>query len=145
MTASAETFAILLGETHRLWRARLDQRLKPLGLSQAKWLALFHLARGGDGMTQTELATRIGIEGPTLARLLDRLTASGYIERRGLPRDRRCNAVHLSRKARRLLKKITTVAHSLREELLRDIPRHELEAGGRLLLKLKKRLEAARS
>ncbi|HTT07679.1 MAG TPA: MarR family transcriptional regulator [Gammaproteobacteria bacterium] len=144
MTVAAEKFSRLLGETHRLWRARLDQRLKPLGLSQARWLAIFHLARGGDGLTQTELAGRIGIEGPTLVRLLDRLTASGHIERRGLPHDRRCKTVHLSRKARGLLKKMIAVADSLREELLQDIPQRELETGGRLLLKLKKRLEAAK-
>ena len=73
----------LLGETGRAWRYRLDQRLKPLGLSQAKWITLLKLAGAEDGMTQKELAERLGIESPTLARLLDRMAADGWIERRG--------------------------------------------------------------
>jgi MarR family transcriptional regulator for hemolysin len=37
----------------RVWRHKLDQRLRPLGLSQAKWRTIAHLARGQ--MTQRDL------------------------------------------------------------------------------------------
>ena len=53
-------------ETARVWRHKLDQRLRPLGLSQAKWRTIAHLANGQ--LTQCELADRLGIEEPTLAR-----------------------------------------------------------------------------
>ena len=88
MTDRTETFAMLLGEVSRDWRRRLDERLKPLGLSQAKWRALLHLSFG-DGISQRELSERIGIEGPTLVGLLDRLAKDGYIERRESRDDRR--------------------------------------------------------
>ena len=63
-----ETIGQLVHETARVWRHKLDQRLRPLGLSQAKWRTIAHLARGH--LTQCELAERLSIEEPTLARIL---------------------------------------------------------------------------
>jgi len=40
-----EKIGLLLNNTARTWRTKLDQRLKPLGLSQGKWTTLAHLAK----------------------------------------------------------------------------------------------------
>lgn len=119
-------FGSALAETARVWRMRLDQRLKPLGLSQAKWRALLSLARDGEGMTQTALAERLGIEGPSLVGLLDRLAADGWIERLVCADDRRARRVYLTEKARSTLEEIETVATRLRQELFGDIGEEEL-------------------
>jgi len=121
-------FGTLLGETGRCWRYRLDQRLKPLGLSQAKWITLLKLSWAKDGMTQKELAERLGIESPTLARLLDRMAADGWIERRGSNVDRRSKTVHLRRKSCALLQQIDAVATRLSSDLLEGIPMAELRS-----------------
>ena len=94
-----ETVGQLLHETARVWRHKLDQRLRPLGLSQAKWRTIAHLARGH--MTQRDLAERLSIEEPTLARLLTRLESGGWIKRENAQHDRRCKTVHLQRKSSR--------------------------------------------
>lgn len=138
----AETFATLLGETSRLWRTRLDERLKPLGLSQAKWLALLHLHRGGDGMTQTQLAARLGIEGATLTALLDRLTRDDYVRRQEGEEDRRSKTVHLTPRALRTIKKITAVAAQLRRELLAGIPARDLQICTRTLRRIQRAADA---
>ena len=119
-------FGSALAETARVWRMRLDKRLKPLGLSQAKWRALLSLARDGEGMTQTALAERLGIEGPSLVGLLDRLAADGWIERLVCVDDRRARRIYLTEKARSTLEEIEAVATELREEIFGDIPREEL-------------------
>ena len=116
-----EQLGMLIGETARLWRGRLDQRLQPLGLSQARWLVLIHLWRGGDGIIQRELARRLGIEGPSLVGLLDRMAEDGWIERRESSEDRRSKTVHLTDKALEGVRQIRTAAAQLRKELLRDI------------------------
>jgi MarR family transcriptional regulator for hemolysin len=121
-------FGPLLGETGRAWRYRLDQRLKPLGLSQAKWITLRKLSWAEDGMSQKELAERLGVENPTLARLLDRMAADGWIERRGSDTDRRVKTVHLRRKSFTLLQQINAVAMRLSAELLEGVPPDELRA-----------------
>lgn len=136
-----EHFAVLLAETARAWRNKLDQRLRPLGLSQAKWFTLLQLGRHGEGKTQKELATLLGIEGPTLVGLLDRLAHDGWIERREAAYDRRAKTVHLQPKARELLRDINEIAASLRQELLADITFEEIEIATRVLLRIKKQTD----
>src|SRR5207237_4765338 len=87
-------FGQVLFGTARAWRTKLDQRLRPLGLSQGKWRTLMHLSQGGNRLTQKEIAERRGIEGATLAGLLDRLENDGWIQRRDSAQDRRRKPVH---------------------------------------------------
>ena len=42
---------LVLFGTARAWRTKLDQRLRPLGLSQGKWRTLIHLSQGGKEKT----------------------------------------------------------------------------------------------
>jgi MarR family transcriptional regulator for hemolysin len=142
MIDTIDRFGVLLGELARLWRNRLDQRLKPLRLSQARWLVLLHLSRGGDGMVQKDLADRIGIEGPTLVSLLDAMTADGWIVRRESTEDRRSKTVHLTDKAREVLPRINAAASQLRHELLAGIPEQELIRCMGILRQIKERAES---
>ena len=116
-----QKLGLVLVETARAWRTKLDQRLRPLGLSQGKWTTLVHLAWGGDKLTQRELAARIGIEEATLAGLLDRLQTDGWVERKTSAHDRRCKTVHLQPRSKKVLSKIFETAQSLRQELISDI------------------------
>ncbi len=134
-------FGLLLFGTARAWRTRLDQRLRPLGLSQGKWRTLIHLSQGGNKLTQKEIAERMGIEGPTLAGLLDRLQDDGWIERRGSAADRRCKTVHLQRRSKSVLDKIFNTAHDLRAELIEDISQRDLETCIRVLARIRERAE----
>lgn len=136
-----ENFGILLAETARAWRSKLDQRLKPLGLSQAKWVVLLYLSKNRDGMTQKELAERIGIEGPTLVGLLDRLSADGWIERREAIHDRRSKTVHLCPKADATLEQMWQTAAELRAELLDGIPVQDLAICMEVIQRIKARAE----
>ena len=131
----------LLGETARVWRNKLDERLRPLGLSQAKWLVLLHLSQEGDGIVQKALACRLGVEGPTLVGLLDRMAADGWIERRESEADRRCKTVHLTDKAQAVTQRIMAVAAELRQELLADIPAEDIETCVRMMRRIKETAE----
>lgn len=86
MYAEQHRFAMQLAQLSRGWRAELDRRLADLGLSQARWLVLLHLARFDHEPTQRELAQSVAVEGPTLARLLDSLEAQGLVLARHRPR-----------------------------------------------------------
>jgi MarR family transcriptional regulator for hemolysin len=130
-----ETIGQLLGETARVWRHKLDQRLQPLGLSQAKWRTIALLARGH--LTQRDLAERLSIEEPTLARLLTRLESEGWIKRENASHDRRCKTVHLQPKANRLFHQIDDTARELRHELLNTIPSRDLQTFVRVLAEIR--------
>ena len=136
-----DELGLVLFGTARAWRTRLDQRLRPLGLSQGKWRTLVQLSLGGDNLTQKEIAERMGIEGPTLAGLLDRLQEDGWIERRGSAQDRRCKIVHLQRRSKAVLEKIFNAAHDLRKELIEDIPQRDLETCIRVLGQIREKAE----
>jgi MarR family transcriptional regulator for hemolysin len=134
-------FGLLLFGTARAWRTKLDQRLRPLGLSQGKWRTLVHVSQGGNKLTQKEIADRMGIEEPTLAGLLDRLQDDGWIERREAANDRRCKIVHLQRRSKTVLEKIFNTAHDLRHELIEEIPERDLQACIRVLTQIREKAE----
>lgn len=124
----------------RLWRRELDARLKPLGLSTARWVALVNLNAHPEGMTQNALALRVGIKGPTLVRQLDQLEADGWVERRDNPADRRVKLVCLTPKAKPALKAIATIGRKLRAELMEGVDERRVTAAVALLEHLKERL-----
>lgn len=140
-TLDPEKLGFLLSETARAWRTELDQRLRPVGLSQSKWTTLVHLARGADKLTQKEIAARIGIEEPTLAGLLDRLERDGWIKRKGALHDRRCKTVHLQKRAHSVLGRIFDTAQELRHELIKQISPNDLQICMSVLSRIRDRAE----
>jgi MarR family transcriptional regulator for hemolysin len=119
-------FGMQLASLSRGWRAELDRRLADLGLSQARWLVLLHLARFKEAPTQRELAQSVGVEGPTLARLLDSLENQGLVRRQAVVEDRRAKKILLCDTARPLIEKIETIATALRHELFVGIDEDDL-------------------
>jgi MarR family transcriptional regulator for hemolysin len=136
-----ETFGQLLHGTARAWRQKLDARLKPMGLSQAKWRTLMHLSLAGDALTQAEIAERLGVEEPTVVNLLHRLEQDSWITRRSSPHDRRCKMVLLGRRAQRVIAEINATAAKLRHELLADIASGDLQTCVQVLGRIRQKAE----
>ncbi|MGC3981869.1 MAG: MarR family transcriptional regulator [Steroidobacteraceae bacterium] len=138
-----EKLGRLIGEVNRLWRSRLNELLRPLGLSQTRWMTLRILSRHGTHMSQVELAARLGVEPPTLVAILDGLTRDAYIERRNSDIDRRSKEVHLTTKARGKVRQIDAMAKKLRTEIMQDLDDRALRAATATLLSLRERLAAS--
>ncbi|KNC12851.1 MULTISPECIES: MarR family transcriptional regulator [Pseudomonas] len=134
-------FGMQLAHMSRGWRAELDRRLAGLGLSQARWLVLLHLARFDEPPTQRELAQSVGVEGPTLARLLDSLEAQGLVERQAVVEDRRAKKLMLCPPARPLIEQIETIANALRVELFTGVDEEELSTAMRVHSRILANLE----
>ena len=133
-------FALKLGLVSRKWRTRLNARLRHTGLSQARWITLLRLSILGP-ISQNELASHIGVEGPTLVRLLDGLEKQGFVERKTQNGDRRVKCVHLTKAAQPVLKEITSISDELRSELLKGIPLKDLTTAHNVLQIVADRLE----
>jgi MarR family transcriptional regulator for hemolysin len=136
-----EQIGLLLNNTWLAWRAKLDGRLRPLGLSQGKWRTLVHLAKGGDQVSQSELAASMGIEEPTLVGLLRRLENDGWIKRPDASHDRRCKNVRLARKSSPVLQQIFDTARQLRHQLIGDISERDLQTCMRVLARIHEKAE----
>ena len=119
-------FAMQVAQLSRAWRSELDRRLVGLGLSQARWLVLLHLARFTEMPTQRELAQSVGVEGPTLARLLDSLESQGLVTRVAVPEDRRAKKIALQPKEQPLIEKIEAISTQLRHEVFAGIDEDDL-------------------
>nr|MBF0682658.1 MarR family transcriptional regulator [Pseudomonas sp.] len=126
MYTEQHRFAMQLAQLSRGWRAELDRRLADLGLSQARWLVLLHLARFDHVPTQRELAQSVAVEGPTLARLLDSLEAQGLVHRQPAPGDRRAKHITLAEPARPLIEKIEAISTQVRQEAFAGIDEEQL-------------------
>src|SRR4029077_15688933 len=125
------------------WRLKLDERLKPMGLSQAKWRTLMHLSVAPGPLTQSEIASRLGIEEPTLVTLLHRLEGDRWVARKHAAHDRRCKTVHLAPRAQRVIEQISAAAFKLRHELLDDISPSELRTCMRVWERIRQKAEKA--
>lgn len=135
-------FARELVVVARRWRTRLDEQLKVLGLSEARWAALYWLWQSPEGLSQTVLAERAGVESPTLVRTLDLLCKAGLVERRSCPHDRRAKVVVLTPAAMPMIHRLDAVAAELRGELMAELAPQELATALAVLRKLRARLDA---
>ncbi|GAB2784974.1 virulence master transcriptional regulator RovA [Halomonas shantousis] len=122
----------------RMWRAIIDERLAPLGLTQTRWVTLYHLWRMGDGQPQCDLARAIGVEAPSLVRTLDQLAEQGLIERRPGAEDRRTKRVFLTTRATPLLQEIETIVDQVRQEMLEGLSQEDISTLDGLLTRIER-------
>jgi MarR family transcriptional regulator for hemolysin len=135
-------FARELVVVARRWRRHMNERLRTQAMSTPRWSALYWLAQSPEGLSQKDLAERVGVEPATLVRTIDSLEEQGLAERRPCRHDRRVKFVHATDAAQPLLDRMASVGDAVRAELMADIPDDEFRAGLRLLRRLRGSLEA---
>ncbi len=139
-----DQFPFAVARVTRRWRKLLDERLKDLGVTQARWTTMVYLQKGGEGLTQRELARLMAIENPTLVRLLDSLEQQGLIERRPCPNDRRARRLHLTPDGSEFMNVLTERAAKLREEMLEGISDEDIEGAVEVFHKIMENAERQR-
>ena len=112
----------------RSYRRMVDRRLTEHQISDARALPVLHIARAGDGMRQRALAEIMGIEGPSLVRLLDQLCAAGLVERRPDPADGRAKTLHITAEGRQMATVIAAVLDQLRDQVFAGVSDADLDA-----------------
>ena len=85
----------LIKKTARRLEKKANELLKPYGITHAYTNFLMELYVQ-DGISQTELHQRIGIEQPTALRNLDRMERDGFIMRKQSNIDRRVLHIYLT-------------------------------------------------
>ena len=112
----------------RRWRNVMNEELQAVGQSHARWGTLYWIAVFGDRVNQTQLAERMGVEQPTLGRVLRDLEADGLIWRRAQKVDRRARVIGLTAESKPLMQRINRIQNSVRADLLKGIDPVELTA-----------------
>ncbi|MCM0084178.1 MarR family transcriptional regulator [Geomonas sp. Red32] len=109
----------------RRWCQILDKEFQDAGLTAATWRPLLHLHLLGKGIRQKDLAASIGIEGPSLVRLLDTLIAKGLVERSEDSTDRRAKLLCLTTPGHEVVASIHGTTMDLESELLSTFSKTE--------------------
>lgn len=135
---------ILASEIARLYAAALQRALQPLGLSRAQYLALSELWLE-DGLTQRQLADRVGVEQATMANTLVRMERDGLIEKKPNPDDGRSQQIWLTEAAHRLQAPATSAAAKANELVAAGLPVAERELFFSMLARVISNLRADRS
>lgn len=135
------SFGFLLTDASRLYVRRFEQRVVSLGLTLPQCKTLAHLAQR-EGISQAQLSESADIEPMALVRILDRMEADGWLERRDDPDDRRARRLYLKAKARPLLDDIWRLSDATRGEAFEGIPRQQAELLIALMVQIRSNLAA---
>ncbi|MEZ5508143.1 MAG: MarR family transcriptional regulator [Gammaproteobacteria bacterium] len=78
------SLGFVISDVARLIRRNFNRRVQHLGLTQAQWQVLAHLARN-EGIRQIQLADVLDMQPISVAWIIDRMEAAGWVERRPDP------------------------------------------------------------
>lgn len=107
-------------------RQNLESHFARQRITFAAWIALSCLERQGPAM-QRELAQRLDIKSPTMARQLERLERLGLVLRRRSASDRRVALVELTPNGRAMVAKLETVIAGATRELAAGLDDSQIE------------------
>ena len=116
--------AFLLAQLGAHAAGRFAERLAPLKLAPPD-AGILHILRSSPGISQQELAGKLGAHPSRLVALIDALEQRGLVERRPNAEDRRLYSLFLSPQGVASLDAIGRVAREHQEDLLRTLDREE--------------------
>jgi DNA-binding MarR family transcriptional regulator len=117
----------LVSHAGRVMRRVMDQRAGLLGLTRAQWIILVALKRE-EGRRQVDLALDLDLEPITVARLVDKLEAAGFVERRRDPADRRAHRLYLLPGAAPILRELESEAEKILQDAVFGLSADEVAA-----------------
>jgi MarR family transcriptional regulator for hemolysin len=127
---------ILIHDVARLTRVEADRRARRMGMTRAQWAIIRRLACA-PGRSQKELADILEVEPITVARMVDRLEATGMVERRADEQDRRIWRLHLLPAAMNVLKDINYELKTLADCIGTGLTEEQREVMVNSLLRMK--------
>lgn len=133
LDALRRTVSSTLVVAARKWRRTSHGVLAAFNVSEACATPLLTASRLGEAVRQVTLADHVGIEGPSLVRLLDQLCAAGLMRRDEDPEDRRAKTVALTEEGRAVTARMEEELVTLRAQALKGVSRSDLEATLRVL------------
>jgi len=134
-----ETNDLILANVSHLHRTRIHQLLETLELYQGQPPALRELWKQ-EGLTQSELASRLKITPATVTRMLQRMEKTGFIRREPDPDDQRVTRVFLTGAGRAVQEQVECVFRTLEAETFAGLDPEELSLLRGLLLRLRENL-----
>ena len=136
--------------THRLaqaahaYRVRSGGQLSRIGLHSGQESLLKSLS-AEDGMSMSDIAAALCVQPPTITKMISRLAAQDYVERRASSGDGRQAEVFLTERGRRAIATIDKVWKRIEKTALADIDEKDRKRLRKLLRQVERNLGVKRA
>jgi DNA-binding MarR family transcriptional regulator len=118
-----------------------SERLLRLGVSMAQLHIMYTLQRAGE-MTMSHLADVLNVSLSNATGLIDRLEERGFIERHGVPTDRRIVLVRVTPSGEAMLQEIDAVSDDLLRSVLGRLTASQLRGLGHAMSALREAVDS---
>ena len=139
-----ETTGFALAKVCKAHRGSVGGMLAEVGLHVGQEMVLIELWQA-DGLRGGELACRLGVEPPTVTKMLRRLEGFGLVERRTDPADARSFRVYLTEKGRAMEGPVLRCWERAEQRTFAGLGSSERRELGRLLTKVRAGMGADRN
>jgi MarR family transcriptional regulator, transcriptional regulator for hemolysin len=122
------SIGFIINRTARAFVKALDLELREkVGVTVGQWKVIVMLVKQ-NGLTQKEIADRLGLEGPTLIPIIDKMEKEGLVVRRVDSADRRNNRIYRTDKADALWNRMVECATKVRQISVKDISEENISS-----------------
>jgi MarR family transcriptional regulator for hemolysin len=116
----------IVNRTARAFVKAFDTELRnKVGITFGQWKVIVMLVNQ-NGLTQKEIADRLGLEGPTLIPVIDKMEKGGLVIRKVDADDRRNNRIYRTEKADALWDRMLECSFRIRRISGKDIPEQNI-------------------
>jgi MarR family transcriptional regulator, transcriptional regulator for hemolysin len=130
----------VVNNTAKSFQRSLDIELRRnVGVTLSQWRVVGALILQ-PGLTQKEIADKMGIEGATLVPVIDKMEKEGLLKRKSDLADRRANRIYLTSKSDSLWTSMIECALKIRKSSTRNISENNIQITLDTLQKISKNL-----
>lgn len=127
--------ANLLAQFSQMYKTAIDSFMEEVGMFRGQALVLCKVAEQ-DGMTQSEIADALSVQGATVTNMLKRMEEANLVKRHRDPQDNRLVRVHITDEGRDLEVSIANRLQCLGGAILKDISEEDRQTLRRLVWKM---------
>lgn len=135
------TVTFRLAQAAHAYRVRAGSRLARIDLHSGQE-SLLKALHDDDGQSMSDLAASLGVQPPTVTKMISRLAAQDYVERRASKGDGRQAQVFLTDRGSRAIEQIDKVWKRIEKEALSGIDEKDRKRLRKLLRAIEKNLGA---
>lgn len=139
-TSASAKLGMELVATGKAIRRSLSRKAAKLGLQDGEWGVLVHLRRSGEGISQKELAWRLGNEPHAVVRVLINMQKAGLVSRVADPQDARGRQVFLTDRGRVLADQLIGIVDEFESGLVGELEEAEVMGFISLLREMRDKL-----
>jgi DNA-binding MarR family transcriptional regulator len=136
------TVTFRLAQAAHVYRVRAGSRLSRIELHSGQENLLKAL-ESKDGQSMSDLASALGVQPPTVTKMISRLAAQDYVERRASKGDGRQAMVFLTERGQRAISSIDKVWKRIEKDALAGIDDKDRKRLRKLLRQVERNLGAA--